>query len=125
MRVVVAELNRLAEGINRETGLLAGRITHALEELGDNRPRITPRSVEQRIGNTCQQGAEVLVAVTIQDPERGAQREGEVGARVAVCDREHVDAVEQFLLPEHAMDTGAQRCGKRIPVHVFVRFTRQ
>ena len=41
------------------------------------------------------------------------------GAGGVIRDREHVDAIEQFLLPEHAMDARAQRYRKGIAVDVL------
>ena len=46
----------------------------ALEELGDDGPRIAARAVEQRVGDVRKQLAQLLVAVTPEHIKRRTQR---------------------------------------------------
>ena len=125
MGVVVAHPHSLAKGIGRKPGQVAGRVTDALEKLGDDRAGVSARAVEKRIGNGGQQGTEVFIAIAIENAECRSERQGKVGAGIAVCDRENVDAVQQLLLPEYAVDAGAQRYGKRISIKVLGSLVRQ
>ena len=67
----------------------------------------------------------MLVAVAVQNTQGRSERQRHVGARIAVRDRKDIDTVQELLLAEYAMDAGAQRYRKRVPVKVFGSVVRQ
>ena len=67
VRVVVAHGNRFRECIGREAIQLAGGIAHALEKLRHDRARIAAGTVQQRIGDRCQQAPQVLFIALLKN----------------------------------------------------------
>ncbi len=94
VRIVVSHGNRFRKRERRETVQLTGGIAHTLEELSHNRARVTPGTVQQRIGHCRQQGSQVLVIALLKDGQCCAERQAQVGAGITVRYREYVYLVE-------------------------------
>ncbi len=52
----------------------------------------------------------------LQQRERGPERQAQVGSRIAVGDREYVDAIEEILLAYDAVYARYERIGQRIAI---------
>jgi hypothetical protein len=88
-----------------------------MQKLGQDRPRIAPRPVERGVRDDFQQSPGVLLALR-QGGAHGSQRDGEVGAGIAVRDRKHINAIEMFRIGDDAGDAGQQSARKPLSVKV-------
>jgi hypothetical protein len=59
----------------------------------------------------------VLLAL-LQGGAHGRQRDGEVGAGIAVRNRKYIDAIEMFRIGDDAGDAGQQAARKPLSVEV-------
>jgi hypothetical protein len=94
--------------------MVTARVAHALEKLRHDCARIAAGTVQQSVGNRCQQGAQVFFVGLLKDGQHGPEREAQVGSGIAVRHREHVDLVEQLLVVDDPVNAGNQCLGKAV-----------
>ena len=70
---------------------------------------ITPRAVQRRIGHVIHQVVDAVVGRRGCRVQDGLEREGHVGAGIAVRNGKNVDAVQVFAALEQVRDAGRQR----------------
>ena len=121
VRVLAAGPDGLRKRVRRKTRNLTSGVTHSLEELRHDRTGISPGSVEQRVGNGCQQSAEMALTVTAQYAKCGAEGKTQVCSCVAVCDRKYINAIQEILLSENPVNSGGQGSRKAVAIDDVVR----
>ena len=101
---------REVDGVERR--LRAGLVGEAEQELREDRAGVAAGAVEGGVGDAHEQRAGMGLGLAIEGGEHGGEGHRQVGAGVAVGDREDVDLVEVVGLLEQAVDAGAQGVGE-------------
>ena len=96
------------------------RVAHPLEKLCNDCTGIATRGIEQHIGELRQQVADMLFARAGKGLERSTERKAQVGAGIAVRDREYIDTVQKILLANDAVNAGTQGVCKVVSVQLEV-----
>ena len=97
---------QVSRGQSRKVAQL---VAEPQQELREDRARVAARAVERGIRDPGERVAGMRIRRALQDTEHRAHRDREIGARVAVRNREYVDLVEMLLPREQPQDARPER----------------
>jgi len=107
-RVIGTRLKALDKVGRQQPWFVFAAVGQALEELGDNGAGIAPRAIERGIGYMDQQFPCMAGIKLLNARPDGVGGRRQVGTRVTVRHREHVDLVELVLGTDESFEAGAQ-----------------
>ena len=88
---------------------MAQLVAEPEQELREDRARVAACVVERGVRDPGERVAGMRIRRPLQDTEHRAHRDREIGAGVAVRNREYVDLVQMLLPREQPHDAGPER----------------